>query len=99
MDAPALMVVIAAGLRDQGPMIRMVSTPDGTTILDSLGEPILRSTDQGDTWERVPERKPFVHHLIDLKTTTPMGFAICKMCGGWFTAEQWAAWRCEGPRP
>lgn len=79
--------------------IRMVSTPDGTAILDSLGEPILRSTDRGETWERIPERKPFVSHRVDFLKPSPLGFAQCGVCGTHVTAEQWAAWSCSGLPP
>ena len=38
----------------------------------------------------------FRHHALDLSQTTPLGFAPCLLCEGYFTAEQWAEWRCDG---
>ena len=41
----------------------------------------------------------FVSHDLDFTQPTPMGFAQCRRCGGYFTIEQWAAWRCTGADP
>src|SRR3990167_9366627 len=38
----------------------------------------------------------FVSHDLDFSQPTPMGFAQCRRCGGFFTVEQYLAWRCEG---
>lgn len=38
----------------------------------------------------------FVFHDLDFSQPTPMGFARCRRCGGFYTMEQYAAWRCEG---
>ena len=38
----------------------------------------------------------FVHHDLDFSQPTPMGFAQCRRCGGYYTLEQYLAWRCDG---
>ena len=38
----------------------------------------------------------FVNHDLDFSQPTPMGFAQCRRCGGFYTLEQYLAWRCEG---
>ena len=40
--------------------------------------------------------RPFVHHDLDFTQPTPTGFAQCRRCEGFFTMEQYAAWRCDG---
>lgn len=41
----------------------------------------------------------FVFHDLDFSQPAPMGFARCRRCDGYFTIEQYAAWRCEGTVP
>lgn len=38
----------------------------------------------------------FVSHDLDFSQPTPMGFARCRRCDGYFTMEQYLEWRCEG---
>ena len=40
--------------------------------------------------------RSFLHHDLDFSQPTPMGFAQCRRCGGFFTLEQYLEWRCEG---
>jgi hypothetical protein len=38
------------------------------------------------------------YHDLDFSQPTPMGFALCKVCGGYFTREQFLEWRCPGAK-
>ena len=38
----------------------------------------------------------FVHHDLDFSQPTPMGFARCRRCCGFFTMAQYVEWRCDG---